>query len=207
MKKLLLTICSVAFISLAGMAQQDTTQTNQYRPIRPQPYEQPVDSVDINEDAREQGQDIRRGADTTGYEMERETEQPATDTLQGQSGNEFQRNPEQEQQGEERSNDMNQGTPPDQSEAQGRDASSDGSASMDGPASPQSEVEVLDSKEGPNNEVVYKINGELYYVDRNEKKLVRANESELKDSSHEVEIHEGTASEDNADRPKKKSRG
>lgn len=58
------------------------------------------------------------------------------------------------------------------------------------------EIEVLKDKEGPNHEVVYEINGDYFYVDREKQELVEVKRSALKDSDHEIEIKEGVAEED-----------
>jgi penicillin-binding protein len=58
------------------------------------------------------------------------------------------------------------------------------------------EVEILENKEGPNNEVVYKYQGELYYVDREKGQLVKADESQLKDSDEKVIVKEGQSTSD-----------
>jgi hypothetical protein len=55
-----------------------------------------------------------------------------------------------------------------------------------------SELEIVEGKEGPNNEVVYKFKGEMWYVDRESKQMVKADESKLIDSKHDVMVHEGT---------------
>lgn len=52
-------------------------------------------------------------------------------------------------------------------------------------------VDIVADKEGPNHEVVYKVNGEMFYVDREQKQLVKAEESNLKDAQNEAIIHEG----------------
>lgn len=44
--------------------------------------------------------------------------------------------------------------------------------------------EVVPDKEGPMNQVVYRINGEHYYVDRERKELVKAEDKDLKDAKH-----------------------
>jgi hypothetical protein len=54
-----------------------------------------------------------------------------------------------------------------------------------------SELEVVEGKEGPNNEIVYKFKGEMYYVDRESKQMVKADGAKLKDSKHDVMVHEG----------------
>ena len=57
-------------------------------------------------------------------------------------------------------------------------------------------LEVIPDKEGPNNEVVYKFQGEMYYVDREKKELVKVNDSDLKNSKSELMIHEGPVTKD-----------
>ena len=69
------------------------------------------------------------------------------------------------------------------------------------------EVQVVEDKEGPNNEVVYEIDGDMFYVDREKKELVKVKKSDLKDSKHEIEIKEGTASGDDSKMKNKKSKG
>lgn len=64
---------------------------------------------------------------------------------------------------------------------------------QDQSSQPQSDVEVVENKEGPNSEVVYKFQGEMFYVDRDEKKLVKAEESELKDATHETIVKDAMA--------------
>lgn len=67
----------------------------------------------------------------------------------------------------------------------------------------ESEVEVVESKEGPNSEVVYRFQGDLFYVDREEKKLVKADESELKDATHKTIVKDNitaTRERDNSSR-------
>ena len=46
------------------------------------------------------------------------------------------------------------------------------------------EIEVIEDKEGPNNQVVYKYQGGLYYVDREQEQLVKIEESQLEDAEH-----------------------
>jgi hypothetical protein len=67
--------------------------------------------------------------------------------------------------------------------------SGDASQSMDnnnGQASVSNQLEVLESKEGPNSEVVYKYQGGLFYIDREQKKMVKVEETDLKDSKSQV---------------------
>ena len=74
-------------------------------------------------------------------------------------------------------------------------------------AKPMPDIEVVDDKEGPNNEIVYKFLGELYYVDREQKKFVKIDRKDLKDSKHEVVVHEGTATRESSKDRSKKSKG
>ena len=65
-------------------------------------------------------------------------------------------------------------------------------ASMDMGANaqpPMQEIEVLEDKEGPDNQVIYKYQGEFYYVDREQKQLVKIEESQLKDAEHKAIEH------------------
>src|SRR5690606_25103365 len=59
------------------------------------------------------------------------------------------------------------------------------------------ELEVVEGKEGPNNEVVYQYQGEYMYVDRENKKLVKAEESELQDADHEIIVKDGQEENEN----------
>lgn len=67
------------------------------------------------------------------------------------------------------------------------------------------EIKVIEGKEGPNHEVVYEYEGKLFYVDRQTHQMVEVKKSDLKDSKHEIEIKEGTASGE--ERGKRRSRG
>ena len=59
---------------------------------------------------------------------------------------------------------------------------------------PMQEIEVLEDKEGPDNQVIYKYQGEFYYVDREQKQLVKIEESQLKDAEHKAIEHNATMS-------------
>lgn len=91
------------------------------------------------------------------------------------------------------------------------DGNNDQNMMQDQSSQPQGDVEVVENKEGPNSEVVYKFQGEMFYVDRDEKKLVKAEESELKDATHETIVKDAMAQDnstnDNStrkDKPTKK---
>ena len=71
------------------------------------------------------------------------------------------------------------------------------SASMDMGATtqpPMQDIEVLEDKEGPDNQVIYKYQGEFYYVDREQKQLVKIEESQLKDAEDKAIEHNATMS-------------
>jgi len=73
------------------------------------------------------------------------------------------------------------------------------SASMDMGATTQpamQDIEVLEDKEGPDNQVIYKYQGEFYYVDREQKQLVKIEESQLKDAEDKAIEHNATMSGD-----------
>jgi hypothetical protein len=90
------------------------------------------------------------------------------------------------------------------------DGNNDQNMMQDQTSQPQHDVEVVENKEGPNSEVVYKFQGEMFYVDRDKKELVKAEESELKDATHETIVKDAMAEDnstkDNATRKDKSSR-
>jgi hypothetical protein len=51
------------------------------------------------------------------------------------------------------------------------------------------EIEVVESKEGPMNEVVYKHQGEMFYVDRTNSTIVKVEESDLNDVGENKIVH------------------
>ena len=59
---------------------------------------------------------------------------------------------------------------------------------------PMHEIDVLEDKEGPDNQVIYKYQGEFYYVDREQKQLVKIEESQLKDAEDKAIEHNATMS-------------
>lgn len=90
------------------------------------------------------------------------------------------------------------------------DGNNDQTMMRDQSSQPQSDVEVVENKEGPNSEVVYKFQGEMFYVDRDKKELVKAEESELKDATHETIVKDAMAQDnsmkDNSTRKDKPAR-
>lgn len=53
-------------------------------------------------------------------------------------------------------------------------------------------IEVLESKEGPMNAVVYQYRGELFYIDREREELVKIDRSQLKESGDQLIIRQGS---------------
>jgi len=54
---------------------------------------------------------------------------------------------------------------------------------------PMQDIEVLEDKEGPDHQVIYKYQGGLYYVDREQQQLIKIEESQLKDAEHKAIEH------------------
>jgi hypothetical protein len=167
------------------------------------------------------GNSIQQGAQRTGESMQNGADRAGNTIKKGtnDTGNAIQN-------GAERTRDqMNQGTSSEenhrnQNSSSGNNSTSDNSSvngnGSDAQASnnnmtAQNPVEVVDSKEGPNNEVVYKYQGELYYVDRKEQKLVKADESQLKDAKNKAVVSTNPVSSTNSKtakmKPKKSNKG
>ena len=218
MKKFILTGCAAALISIGTMAQQvqDTTSNNNLRQ-GVQETEETVDSVgnQLQDGAERTGGEIRDGAEHTGDKIEQGAERTGNEIQQGaeRTGEQIEQGAERTeseiQQGAERTgNEIQQGTERtgDQIEkstdratdkmeqpstqGQGQDGNGTGTDNSVGStnAAPQTEIEVLEDKEGPNNQVIYKYQGAFYYVDKEEKKLVKIEESQLKDAEHKAVI-------------------
>lgn len=205
MKKLMLA-CTAALFSIVALAQetqQDSTrtETDQYRQERQQQTEQNMDTTSVDSVSNE----FREAAEQIENEGEKELDtlqQDATemrDTLVEQGndvGNEL-KNEAREMRDSARQ-DTEQAIQPMQNDPQTEKAATDQGASTmssenSGENSTPSELEVVEGKEGPNNEVVYKFKGEMWYVDRESKQMVKADESKLKDSKHKVMVHEGSS--------------
>jgi hypothetical protein len=140
---------------------------------------------DIEQAADETGEDIRQGVERTGDEIEEETDE-ATIEVQDQNG---------EQRTEQTLNNMNQ-------EFRSTVDPNGQDTPMEMP-----EIEVVESKEGPDNQVVYKYQGEFYYVDREKQELVKAEESELEDADHRVIVKEGNEESQNNESARRNNRG
>ena len=216
MKKILLT-CVAALISLAAIGQTEgqDQQSDQYRNA------ESVDSTmneagddlqdagnDIEDASRRSGQDIQEGMERSQETVEEQAEQAGDDVQEeaeeaGQNIGDAARDGEQNiRQGLERTGDEVESA----EEAVESDTTSNPSANgqnpndseenLSGSTSSSTEyhdVEIVEDKEGPQGQVVYKFNNEMFYVDRDgEKKLVKVeDESSLRDSKHEIIIKEG----------------
>jgi hypothetical protein len=180
---------------------------------------------DIKQDVKRTGNEIDRSAEQAGQNMKEGAQRTEDSVQQGaqrtgqsiQSGAERTGNTVREgvnntgdaiQNGAQRTQDqMNQSTPQEEknqsqnssmrNSSRGNNDSMNGNAAAtDANTTTQNPVEVVDSKEGPNNEVVYKYQGELYYIDRKEQKLVKAEESQLKDAKNKAVVSTNPVSTD-----------
>jgi hypothetical protein len=157
--------------------------------------EQTLDTLqqDVERATRETEQNIRTEADTTaeagreviqetvraGEQVQNETERKETEVRQSLNN---------------------------QNSSDTDSASGDAMAGSDEQSATGPDIEVVEGKEGPENQVVYKYQGSLWYVDRDEKKMVKANESDLKDVKHKMTVHDGTTTS-NPKAKNKKSKG
>ncbi len=211
MKKILLTACAAVTITIAGVAQeQKTSPSSDYKKDKVQ---QAADSTYHHADttlnqgvnrtgqrlenqADETGKDIRQGVDKmdqgverTGDQLREGAEKVGTETKEGvQRAGE---NAEDNAEGAMNKMDTT-GTGTTSSNENKNDSQQAVNATESGEPKPYHEVVVVEDKEGPNGEVVYKFNDMYYYVDRDkDKKLVKIDESELKDIKHKVIVKTG----------------
>ncbi len=178
MKKLILTGCAAALFCIGTMAQvQDTSSINNN--LR-QGVEQTEERT--QEDVNRTGNEIKQDAESTGDQIQQSADSAGKEIQQGpeRTGNEI-------QQGGERANDNINQNSPSTNESQDQAPAPMGSENSVGATdAPQHEIEVLEEKEGPNNSVIYKYQGGLYYVDKAEGKFVKIEESQLKDAEHKA---------------------
>ena len=147
----------------------------------------------IEQGAEETSDDLKNGLNRAGDKIEQGAEKTGDKIQQGanKTGNKV-------QQGVERAgNEIQQGNP-DEKKGQMKDNAGNKMNEKATANTGGSELEVVEAKEGPQNEVVYKYQGELFYIDRVEKKLVKADESALKDAKHQVIIKENMNSTESA---------
>lgn len=192
MKNLILTGCAAVFLSFGAMAQDSISINNNLRQGAEEAEENTQEAGNELQRRTEQtGAEIKDGAQDAGNEIQQGAEQTGDKIQQGvdETGNKIQqgadRTEEQMEQGAERTNDQLDQGPTSQDDSE---ENSNATSSMGSTAAPQHEIEVLEEKEGPNNQVVYKYQGELYYVDREQKQLVKIEESQLKDAEHKAVV-------------------
>lgn len=192
MKKLILTGCAAALFGIASIAQvQDTTSTNNNLRQGAEQAEEDVNQAgnELNQGAERTGEAIEQGAERTGDQIEQGAEKTGEQIEQGaektgeaieqgaeRTGNEIEK-------GADRTKDKIDPNSPSAQENSNQNNAETASANA---APPQTEIEVLEDKEGPNNQVVYKYQGGLYYVNREEQKLVKIEESQLQDAEHKA---------------------
>jgi hypothetical protein len=225
MKKVLLTTCAAALFVIAGMAQQQQktkTGSDKYRSTKKteQAIDQPQDSAlnkaeqgvketgrDIKEGTRRAGDEIERAAEETGEELKeggekvKESAETAGDSIEegaSQARDEVRETGQQMKEGAERTMEKVDNATSDQPSMDSSDASR--AAQMD--------VEAVDGKEGPAGEVVYKFGDDYFYIDQaKEKKLVKIEESSLKESRHHVKVSTNPVTSDSKTKGKKSNKG
>jgi hypothetical protein len=188
MKKLILTGCAAALFCIGSIAQvQDSASNNLRQGVQ-----------ETQEEVKDAGNEVKQDAEQTGNEIKQETQEAGNELRQGaeQTGNEIQQGAEnageQIQQGAERTGEqMEQGAEPakEQMDPSSQQTPSPNATDMGANAQPpMQEIEVLEDKEGPDNQVIYKYQGEFYYVDREQKQLVKIDEAQLKEAEHKAII-------------------
>jgi hypothetical protein len=196
MKKLILIGCAATLFSIGSMAQDTTSINDNLRQGVEETEEEAQEAGnefqrrteqagdEIQEETQEAGDEMRQGAEETGDKIQQGVEETGTEIQQGAERTE--ENIEQE--ADEAKEKLDQETSPSSQYAPTEKSDTENSVGSTSGSAQQSEIEVLEEKEGPNNQVVYKYQGELYYVDREQKQLVKIEESQLKDAEHKAII-------------------
>jgi len=198
MKKLILTGCAAALFCIGSIAQvQDTVNNNLRQGAQETEQETKDAGNELRQGAERTGEQIEQTADSARQDVERtgeQIEQTADSARQGaeRTGEQIEQTADSAKQGAERTGEqMQQGVDraKDQMDSSSQSSPSSNATDMGASAQPpMHEIEVLEDKEGPNNQVVYKYQDGLYYVDREEKKLVKIEESQLKDAEHKAVV-------------------
>jgi hypothetical protein len=193
MKKLILTGCAAALFCIGSIAQVQDSVNNNLR----------QGAQETQEEMKEAGNELRQGAEQTGEQIEQGAEDVKQDAEQ--TGNEIKQDAQEagnevRQEAESTGNEIQQGAERtgeqmEQEAEQAKDQMDPSSQANPSPNAtdmgasaqpPMHEIEVLEDKEGPDNQVIYKYQGGLYYVDREQKQLVKIEESQLKDAEHKA---------------------
>jgi hypothetical protein len=223
MKKGIFTTLIVALLTVAAFAQnRQSTDNNNYRKTQPKrtTAEQKLDSTGnvIDSSAQKATEDIREDAGQTRDQLQGDVNKPGNDVRDSMNNNRPQDSTTLQGQGELQKTTDDQ-LPPESKEDQKRPQ--DGTINQSGtqtdlnnqadasqqPTQNYQSIEVDDTKEGPDNQVVYKYQGGLYYVDRKANKMVKANPSDLRDSKSKVIIHEGAVTTKSKNKVKKSNKG
>jgi hypothetical protein len=219
MKKLILTGCAATLLAIGSIAQvQDTVNNNLRQGVQETQEDAREAGNELRRDAEQTSDEIKQDAQETGNEIKQETQEAGQEAQE--AGNEIKQDAQQAgqeikqdaqdagnaaEQGAERVGDeVQQGAEEtrDRMEMERRPAQENpGDPTSMNAMPPQTEIEVLEDKEGPNNAVVYKYQGGLYYVDRETKQLVEIEESQLKDAEHKAIEHNATAGESEQKKP------
>ena len=208
MKKLILTACAATLFCIGSMAQDSTSINNNLRQGAQEAEERTEDAGNqlqqagdsVKQDAQDAGNELRQGAERTGSEIEQGANEAAQDAKEAgqevqqgaeQTGNEIKQGAEKAgtemEQGAERAKDKMEASPSSMDNSSPNAMDNQNTMSSNEQAAP-AEIEVLEEKEGPNSQVVYKYQGGLYYVDRDQKQLVKIEESQLKDAEHKAVV-------------------
>jgi hypothetical protein len=184
MKKILLVGCAIAFFCAGAIAQVQDTSSTDLRQEQPQVQEENQNQDNSNE--------LQRRTDEAGNEIKQETDEVKQDAEQ--TGNEIKQDAEETKEKMEEDTDRARDL---ESESKPEASIENNTQPTDNAMNaPQEPVEVLEDKEGPDNQVVYKYQDGLYYVDKEKKELVKIEESQLKDAEHKAIVKEGSATSD-----------
>jgi hypothetical protein len=171
MKKIIMTVCGAAMISIASLAQaQDSTSTNynSNSPVEQSQDPQPSPNLDQSTPAPTQDQSTPTQDQTA--PTQDPTTQPSPTTPTPPVG------PTQDQSSDQPVQDGNNAIQQGQSRESGQPTESQTDQSMERP----NEMTPVEGKQGPNGEAVFMENGKYYYMDEaGEKKKIK--KSELKD--------------------------
>jgi dGTP triphosphohydrolase len=218
MKKIFLTVLTAALISGGAFAQDNSETAGDSTMIRKdaeQAENQAEDSLErttdqMQQETKEAGDAVEEGANKTGDAIEQGAEKTGDAIEEGadktgdaiekgaeKTGDAIQEGANKTEQAVEESADKTEDAMSNDNDTKTSGEAS-GTSSDEGTAVAEQVsygpvVEVVSGKEGPNHEVVYKVNDEMFYVDRQQKQLVKAEESNLKDAKNEAIIHSVTA--------------
>lgn len=210
MKKLILTGVTAALFSFAAIGQQRDSvqnQSNQFRQSEEQqqnPAAADTSSIYNNQDQQQPNQDIQQQPGNEFNQDANGVQDSVNQNDMERPSNQYQQNsgqPQDVQPTPETNDNLNSQPDNQQTDStlngmndQFRSSVEDSQGMAQAP-----DLEVVKDKEGPDNQVVYKYEGDFYYVDRQKKELVKAEESDLQDAKHEVIIDQGDSQNGESD--------